>query len=89
MSEETIDVWFTSLSQERPCRDEDCKKGIVWGEVTRTKKKMCFDAPAVPLRTYRDEDTGMLVAVMDRTTVHWATCPGSEKFRKERDRARQ
>jgi hypothetical protein len=86
---ETIDVWFTSLSQPRPCRDEGCGKGIVWGEVKASGKRMLFDAPAVPLRTYRDDDSGQLVAVMDRTTVHWATCPGSEKFRKERDRARQ
>jgi hypothetical protein len=80
-SERTIDVWDDTLSVERPCSGETCDQKIVWAQVVKSGKKMCFNAPAVPLRTKTDEQTGRLIAEMDFEENHWGSCPDRERFR--------
>lgn len=77
----TILVWDASLSSPRPCKGPTCTAQIVWGETVKNGRKMCFDAPAVPLETKTDPQTGNVIAVMDYDTNHWASCPDAQRFR--------
>jgi hypothetical protein len=81
-SEQTIEVWDDSLSSERPCNGATCREKLVWAEVVKSGRKMCFTAPAVPLRTRTDEQTGRLIAVMSFGDNHWSTCPDSKGFKR-------
>lgn len=81
MNQRTIDVWDDTLSPEQPCRGSTCKQKIVWAQVVKSGKRMCFNAPAVPLRTKTDAQSGRVVAEMDFDDNHWASCPDRDGFR--------
>ena len=81
MATRTIEVFDDTLSPPRPCAGFNCRAKIVWAEVVSSGKKMCFTAPAVPLRTRHDE-SGRLVAVMAFEDNHWASCVDRARFKR-------
>jgi hypothetical protein len=80
MDKRTIEVWDDSLGVERRCSGAHCTEKIQWAEIVKSGKRMCFTAPAVPLHTKHDEQTGRLIAVMAFEDNHWATCPDAKSF---------
>lgn len=81
-SEQTIEVWDDSFSNERPCNGATCTDKLQWAEIVKSGKRMCFTAPAVPLRTKTDEQTGKLIAVMAFNDNHWRTCADAKNFKR-------
>ena len=80
--QKTIEVWDDTMSNPTPCRDSRCEKPLIWYEVVKSGKRMCFESSAVPLMTKTDDQTGRLIAVMDWDDNHWRSCPGSDRFRR-------
>lgn len=76
----TIEVWADTRG-EATCRGADCGALIVWAEVVKSGRKMCFNRPAVALRTRHDQATHRLIEEIDFTENHWATCPNAPGFR--------
>ncbi len=65
------------------CRDEDCRKRITFAQVVKTGRTICFDGEPVPLRT-RHSDDRRLIEEIDGDEVHFARCPGADRFRRKR-----
>jgi len=75
----TVDVWLDSRGAGT-CRG--CGRPMIWYTTFVNGKKLPFDPPAVPLRSFTDEGTHKVVEVLDLATTHWATCPDRERFKK-------
>lgn len=75
----TVDVWADSRGWGK-CRG--CDAPILWTTTFVNGKKLPFDAPGVPLRSFTDEATRKVVEVHDLATTHWATCPKRDTFKK-------
>lgn len=84
----TIEVWADTLGGPQPCKDHRCDAKLIWAIVVKSGARMCFTAPAVPLRerpaTAADNPTtaGRIVAVMDFADNHWSICPGARDFKR-------
>ena len=74
----TIDVFTDSRG---PGKCKACGEHIVWAQIARSGKKMCFNLPAVALKTGKDEVTGRFTEAIEFATNHWASCPGAEQFK--------
>lgn len=59
-----------------------CKRPIVWRRTVKHNRPICFDELPEVLRRFEDEVTHRVVEVVTADTVHWRTCPASEKFRR-------
>lgn len=73
----TIDVWADTEGMAI-CKDAACGARIMWAEVCKSGKKMCFTGKPTPLTTHHDE--GRLVHTYEFADNHWASCPGSKTF---------
>lgn len=80
--QKTIEVWDDTMSNPTPCRDDRCGAPLIWYEIVKSGKRMCFESTAVPLVTKTDEQTGRLIAVMDFEDNHWRSCPGASGFKR-------
>jgi hypothetical protein len=65
------------------CRDVACEAPLIWAEVVKTGRKMCFNGDAVPVQTRHDE-AGRLIEIYDVADNHWAVCPGAKSFKRAR-----
>jgi hypothetical protein len=81
MITKTIEIYQASRGRTT-CRGASCGAPIEWAEVVNSGKRLCFDAPITPLRTFPDE-RGRLVDVVDLSRSHWATCPDTKSFRRK------
>lgn len=77
----TIECWDDTAGSPVPCNGPSCSDKMIWMEIVKSGKRMCFTAPAVPLQTKHDAQSGRLIAVMDFDDNHWATCPDRQKFK--------
>lgn len=78
MTEKTIEVYADTRGVST-CRGQSCREKIIWAEIVGSKRKMCFQGDAVPLRTRYDE-SHRLIEAFDFNDNHWAHCPDRERF---------
>lgn len=78
----TIEV-FNDTRQVGTCRS--CGAAIEWAVLRQSGRRMPFNAPIVPVRTYANR-VDRLITVVDTTSTpsHFATCPQAAEWRKPR-----
>jgi hypothetical protein len=80
MGERTIEI-YADTRGPGVCRGKDCGRRILWAEVVRTGKKMCFNDPEeVALSTRHEPSSGRLIEALEFSHNHWASCPNANGF---------
>lgn len=75
----TIEIFADTRGRGR-CNG--CGAQLVWGEVVKSGKRMCFEAPAVPVSTRNDDATRRPVEAIAFDENHWARCPKRDRFKR-------
>jgi hypothetical protein len=83
----TIEI-FADTRGISPCTGRTCGRRILWAQVVKSGKRMCFDDLELPaLSTRHDPASNRLIETVDLTVNHWATCPDARAFnRSQADR---
>jgi len=79
MPMKTIDVW-ADTEGIGTCRDSACQKRILWAQIVKSGRRMCFEADAPVLKTAISPTDGRAIHSYDLADNHWATCPGAKGF---------
>lgn len=76
----TVEIYADTRGVSK-CSSPRCGKRILWAQVVKTGRKMCFDDTDLPaLRTRHDPGSRRLIEEVDLDANHWATCPDARKF---------
>jgi hypothetical protein len=77
-----IEVYVDSFGVST-CTGANCRKRILWAEVVRSGRKMCFDDPEiVALRSRHEPATHRLIYEFPLDGNHWAHCPDRDRFKR-------
>lgn len=63
-------------------RCKSCHATLQWAVVVDSGARMPFDDARFTVISTRKDEDGRLVERADRSTNHWATCPGAPLFKK-------
>ena len=76
-----IEVYADTRGVSR-CTGRTCGQRILWAEVVKSGKKMCFNDPeAVALKQRAEPGSNRLIESLDLDDNHWATCPDRKQFK--------
>lgn len=75
----TIEI-FADTRGFSACSGADCGARILWAQVVKSGRKMCFDGDPVAISTRHEPATHRLIETVDLDANHWATCPNAKKF---------
>ena len=82
----TIEIYADTRGVSR-CTGPTCGQKILWAQVVKSGKKMCFnDIELVALSTRREMATGRLIESVDLDANHWATCSDVNRFGQRKNR---
>jgi len=73
----TIEI-FQDSRERAQCRG--CQAAIEWATIVATGRRMCFNSIRIVEKKLLPD--GRIVAVVDRSLNHWATCPDADRFRR-------
>ena len=65
------------------CKGKGCGKHVEWVTVGTSGRRMPVTHPLLPVREHEKPD-GRFVTIINADQVHYATCPASDTFRKQR-----
>lgn len=79
MDERVIEVWADTKGYAM-CNGPTCKTRLLWAELVKSGKKMCFNGTAAVVGS-RSQD-GRLVEAFAFKENHWASCPDRRSFKR-------